>query len=160
MSDDELKGDEEPKSPLDRLTYLTNENKDRSKRSRKQEQRVADLLGGRRLPNSGAKPKSKWARVARISNVSFTGEKLSEVVPFSTLDGDITAKQLHIEHKSTVKDSISVKREWWDKVKDGAASTDTIPALVITFESRRASEPHEDIACVPLSVLKKLMGIP
>lgn len=152
--------DDEPKSPLDRLDYLNNPNKDRSRRSRKHEQRVADLLGGRRLANSGAKPKSKWLKVARVSNVSFRGEKLSENIPYSTLDGDITQKQLHIEHKSTSKDSISVKREWWLKVKDGAASTDTIPALVLTFESKRAGENHDDIACIPLNVLRRLLGLP
>lgn len=153
-----MSDDEERPSPLDRLDYLNNPNKDRSKRSRKHEDRIAALVGGKRLAQSGAKPKSKWLKVGRVSNVSFRGEKLSEKVPFSTLDGDIRQKKLHIEHKSTIKDSLSVKREWWDKVKDGAASTDTIPALVITFESRRASEDHEDIACIPLSVLRRLLG--
>lgn len=149
--------DDEGKSPLDRLTYLNNSNKDRSKRSRKHEDRVAGLVGGKRLAQSGAKPKSKWLKIPVVSTVSFRGEKPRE--GWSTLDGDIGQKDLWIEHKSTIKNSIALQREWWLKVKDGAASTDRTPAIVITFEGRRSGEDNEDIACIPLSVLRKLMGL-
>lgn len=147
--------DDEKKSPLDKLKWAE-PNHDRYRKSRKHEERVAKLLGGRRLPNSGAKQRSRWSKVGRASNVSFRGEEIdSERFESVTLDGDIGQKKLHVEHKRTIHDSIAVKKEWWLKVSDGARSTDTIPALVLTFEGRKG-QSDLDLAVVPFSVLQRL----
>jgi hypothetical protein len=149
-----VSGEEEDRSPLSKLRWA-DPNHDRYKRSKKHEERIAKELGGRRLPNSGGKQASKYAKVGRVSNVSFRGEKHSEGFTNVTLDGDIGQRRLHVEHKRTVKDSIGFKKEWWIKVADGAQSTDTIPALVFTFESGRLGVDDLDLAVVPFALLKR-----
>lgn len=150
-----MSDDDEKKSPLDRLKW-PEPNHDRYKKSKKHEERIAKALGGRRLPNSGAKSRSKWTKVGRVSNVSFQGEELNpDRFEAVTLDGDIGQKNLHVEHKSTINESISLKKEWWLKVQDGARSTDTIPAMVITFVGRHG-QPDLDVAVVPFDQLQKL----
>lgn len=147
--------DEEDRSPLSRLKWAE-PNHDRYRKSRKHEERIAKALGGRRLPNSGGKLRSKYSKVGKASNVSFRGEEHSEGFANVTLDGDIGQRKFHVEHKRTVHESMTVKKEWWLKVKDGASSTDTTPALVLTFESKRLGEPDLDLAVVPFSLLKRL----
>lgn len=121
------------------LKWLENPNHDRAKRSRKQEDRIANKLGGRRLPRSGGRHWSKYDK--------------------TTDDGDIATPDLHVEHKRTDKKSISVKREWLEKVREGAAKFGKHPALVITFEdpSKPYSQP-EDWIMVPLDVARQVFG--
>lgn len=146
--------DEDPRDPLSKLKWAE-PNHDRYRRSRKHEERIAKALGGKRLPNSGGKLRSKYSKVGKVSNVSFRGEEHAEGFANVTLDGDIGQRRLHVEHKRTVKSSIGFKKEWWTKVADGARSTDTIPALVFTFESHRLGEADLDLAVVPFEVLKR-----
>lgn len=148
-----MSAEEEDRSPLGKLKWA-DPNHDRYKRSKKHEERIAKELGGRRLPNSGGKMRDKYAKVPLVSKVSFRGED-TEASRNITLDGDIGQRRLHVEHKRTVKDSIGFKKEWWTKVAEGARSTDTIPALVFTFESGRLGVEDLDLAVVPFALLKR-----
>lgn len=147
--------DDEKKSPLERVKHLSNPNHDRYRKSKKHELRIAAQMGGRRLPNSGGKARSKYAKPVRVSNVSFRGEQLDEKLENVTLDGDITQAHFHIEHKSTEKGSISIKKEWLDKVSDGARAHGTTPALVVTFVSHRLGVPPSDWALIPFSLFQR-----
>jgi hypothetical protein len=146
--------DEDPKDPLSKLKWAE-PNHDRYRRSRKHEERIAKALGGKRLPGSGGKRPSQYSKVGKVSNVSFRGEEHSDGFANVTHDGDIGQRRLHVEHKRTVKDSMGFKKEWWVKVAEGAAKTDTIPALVFTFESGRIGEPDLDLAVVPFALLQR-----
>lgn len=132
-----------------------NPNKDRYRRSKKHEQRLAADLGGRRLPNSGGKARSRWSKVGKVSNVSFEeGAKEEQGFETITLDGDIGHARFHIEHKRTERDSIGFKKEWWEKVARGARDTGTTPAFVLTFET--AGAPPLDVAVIPYELFKTL----
>ena len=150
--------DEDRPDPLSKLKWAE-PNHDRYRKSRKHEERIAKELGGRRLPNSGGKMRSKWSKVGKVSNVSFRGEKHEEGFERITLDGDIEQRKFHIEHKSTERHSIGIKEEWLDKVSDGAASTGTTPAVVITYVSKRVGVPHKDWVLIPMALFKKTWKI-
>ena len=114
-------------------------NYQRAKRSTVEENRIADKLGGRRLPRSGGLP---WS-----SSDSTTD------------GGDLTSKYLHVEHKRVepqVK-SIGIKRDWLEKVTEGAARRGKVPAMAVTFES--ASGHATDWLMLPLDLAKRLMDI-
>jgi len=110
-------------------------NYDRYKRSKRHEDRVAKRLGGRRLPRSGGLAWSRWDR--------------------STAGADLGTAEFHIEHKRTQNKSISVTREWLEKVSEGARKAMKDPGLVLCFE-HKTGEPDEWIA-IPLEVFEKLL---
>lgn len=112
-------------------------NYDRVKRSKKHEQRLGKRLGGRRLARSGGQAWSKWDK--------------------ATAKGDISAPTLHLEHKRTDAESISVKKEWLVKVSEGARRVGKDPGLVITFE-KIGSKPM-DWVLIPLDLLERLRQI-
>lgn len=154
--------DKEPEGePQGRRVKYLDANHDRYKRSKVHEERLAKDLGGRRLPNSGGKIRSKHAKTMKVSDISFRGELHKEGFERITLDGDIGSKDFHYEHKRTDNLSIAVKREWWEKVADGARSTNTEPALVLTFETpgRLGSIPL-DLVVVSKAVFERLKGGP
>ena len=119
--------------------WLTDDhgNHDRARRSRKHEQRIATAMGGRRIARSGGKAWSRWDK--------------------TTDQGDIKTPIFHLEHKRTDKDSMSVKKEWLDKVSDGAQRVGKDPGVVITFEDPVKGKV-EDWVLVPLAVAKRRMG--
>lgn len=117
--------------------WLGNTNKTRMKRSIKHETRLAKDLGGKRLAQSGGKLWSKQA-----------GETKTE-------GGDLTTAEFLFEHKRTEKGSLSVKREWLGKVREGARSKMKEPGLILTFE--RGREPPDDWILIPKAVFEKLM---
>lgn len=117
-------------------------NYNRSKKSQKHEKRLADGLGGRTLRQSGAAPVSKWAK-------KLGGGHVSE-------QGDFRTDDFLIEHKSTEKGSMSLKREWLNKVREGAERSARDPAVIITFD--RGLQKHEDWVLLPRSVFDKLMN--
>ena len=118
---------------MPRLKYL-DANYGRVKKSKKEEERIAKEMGGRRLPRSGGMQWSKWDK--------------------KTAKGDISTPDFHLEHKETEKQSISIKRDWLKKVVEGAQAAMKTPALVVTFiEGRR----REDWAMIRLDDLKRLM---
>ncbi len=157
MADDQDPPEGPETGPLARLRYMNNPNHDKYKRSKKHEFRIADALGGKRLPNSGGKMRSQYSKVGKVSNISFRGEKIEkESFKNITLDGDVASKKMHLEHKRTVKDSITFKKEWWLKVADGAQANDTMPVIVLTFEElNRPGHPPLDLAVVPFAVLQR-----
>jgi len=120
------------------LNWLENPNYDRARRSRKHEDRVAEELGGRRLRRSGG---SHWS----------SSDKTTE-------DGDVGTPDFHVEAKRTDRKSIALKKEWFDKVKEGARKFGKDPAVVITFENpSKPSVPPDDWICIPLVVFKRLL---
>lgn len=135
-NDDPTPGSQKTLRPL---KWLEEPNNDRARRSRKQEDRIAKKLGGRRLRRSGG---SQWSKYDR-----------------STDDGDITTPVFHVEHKRTDNKSMGVKKEWLDKVREGARKFGKDPALVITFEEpSKPSVPPEDWILIPLDVARRVLG--
>lgn len=130
--------DEEDK-PKQKLPWLNNPNKTRMKKSIKQETRIAKELGGRRLPRSGG---TRWSKNERTTD-----------------DGDVSTPEFHVEHKRTEKKSISLKREWLEKVREGSRKFAKDPAVVITFQD--PAKPYnkpEDWILIPLETAKRILG--
>ena len=119
---------------------MENPNYERSRRSKKHEERLADELGGRRMRRSGG---AYWSESDK-----------------NTDDGDLGTPEFHIEAKRTDKKSMGVKKEWLDKVRDGARKFGKDPALILTFEEpNKPSVPPDDWICIPLDVLKRLLRL-
>jgi hypothetical protein len=112
-------------------------NYDRFKRSRKEEKRIASRLGGRVQPGSGNRAWSKSDG--------------------TTAGGDLTTKDLHLEHKRAEPrtQTISIKREWLRKVTEGASRRMRIPAMGLTFED--AQGHAKDWVVLPLEFVERLL---
>ena len=115
------------------------QNYDRAKKSTREENRVAEKLGGRRYKRSGG---LAWSRHDKTTD-----------------GGDLANKDMHIEHKRVEPDtkSIGVKREWLTKVTEGANRRVKIPGLVISFEQPRGHE--QDWLMIPLDVALRLLQV-
>ena len=138
------------------LKYL-DDNHDRYARSKKHELRLAKELGGRRLPNSGGKLRSRYSKTLKVSDISFRGELHKPGFENITLDGDIGSKDFHYEHKRTDNASISFKKEWWVKVAHGAAAAGTEPAVILTFETPfRPGQTPLDLVVISKAVFERL----
>lgn len=124
-------------------------NYDRFKRSQKHEQRLATKFGGKRLPQSGAK---------RLSPKSFRAQtSLSERPETITLNGDLSIGDFWVEHKRTETETMSIKREWWTKVCDGARAAAQEPAVFLTFEHRASpSSKPTDLVLISLDTFERL----
>ena len=131
--------DDPPKRPAPK--WLTDDygNLDRAKRSNTHERRIAGQLGGKRIARSGAKAWSKWDK--------------------TTERGDIKTPDLHVEHKRTDNESMSIKKDWLVQVTEGAERVGKDPALVITFEDPTRGKVIDWIL-MPLDVAKRRLGIP
>lgn len=127
--------DDDGKRPKPKL--WENQNYGKVQKSKKHENRVARELGGKRLPRSGANRWSKWDK--------------------ATANGDIAVPEIHVEHKRTEKDSMSLKREWLEKVTIGSRAQAKEPAMVLTFED--ATSFPQDWALIPLDMLKQLLAL-
>lgn len=126
-------------------------NYDRFKRSKKHEQRLAKRLGGKRLPQSGAQRLSKYAVAAQTD--------LAVKPPTITQNGDLALPDFWVEHKRTDTGTMSIKREWWQKVCAGAREASREPAILITFETPHSpSSKPIDLALIPLDVFERLRG--
>jgi hypothetical protein len=115
-------------------------NYDRYKKSKREEDRVADKLDGNRLPRSGG---LAWSAHDKTTD-----------------GGDLKGKHLLVEHKRVEPDvkSIGIKREWLAKVTKGAARRiGKTPALVVSFERPRGHV--QDWLMLPLDVAKRLMDV-
>lgn len=106
----------------------------RVRKSRKHERRLAEQLGGKRLPGSG---NQAWSRNERGKKSMVTG------------GADIESPSLVLEHKYTEKESLSLKREWLEKITVAASMRAKTPGVVITFDGARDIE--KDWVLVPLS---------
>lgn len=125
-------------------------NYDRYKKSQKHEQRLASRLGGKRLPQSGAKRLSKYAVRAQTS---------LDVAPETiTLNGDLELPDFWVEHKHTQTATMSIKKEWWLKVREGARAAGREPALMVTFDATGPSSKPIDLVVIPLEVFERFRG--
>ena len=114
-------------------------NHDRFKRSLKEESRVASGLGGRRLPRSGGMAWSKHDT--------------------TTMGGDLKTADLLVENKRVephVK-SVSIKREWLQKVTTGSNMQMRYPAMALTFEEAEGFE--QDWMLLPMSLASRLLAL-
>ncbi len=71
--------------------------------------------------------------------------------------GDLQFEDLLIEKKSTEKRSISVKKDYLDKIERLAFENRRIPALVIEFETTKRSYCPSQWAVIPLDLFKELI---
>jgi hypothetical protein len=101
----------------------------KQKKSKKQEKRLADKLGGKRQKGSGSQPYSK---------------------------GDVRCTDLLAEAKRTDKKSISIKVQYLEKIVKEATSYDCIPAVAIAFEDTPLLVP-KDWVLVPAEFLRELL---
>lgn len=100
------------------------------KAGRQSEKSVAKKLGGSLTPASGA-GQSK---------------------------GDIQLGDFMLECKSTKTDTLSIRRDWLQKVFREALSAGKTPALSLAFtDDTGKSKQHSEWVCVPLSVFKELV---
>lgn len=111
-----------------------NPNKDRFRRSKKHESRIATALGGKRLPRSGGLAWSKHDS--------------------TTAGGDVQTAIEVVEHKRTEKKSMAVQLEWLHKVAAAAKRSLKDPAVVLTFED--GLKQPEDWVLIPLDVYTRL----
>lgn len=109
------------------------------KRSKAHENRIAKELGGKRLPRSGGLYRTS-GETARDSKV--------------TAGGDLSTKDFLVEHKFTQNKSLSLKKEWLDKVQEGAKAANKWAALGITFDLGNGKT--EDWIAVPLAVFQHI----
>lgn len=75
----------------------------------------------------------------------------------STAGGDISTRFLHVEHKRAEPGtkSIGLKRDWLQKVTEGANRQMKIPAMGFTFEDAQGFE--KDWVAIPLSSMERLL---
>jgi hypothetical protein len=94
--------------------WLTDPNHNKYTLAKQQELRLAREVGGKRLPNSGGARRSKWDQ-------------------HTAQGGDFESDEFLFEHKSTVKNSIALKKAWFTNVQAGAERLAKLPALIVTF---------------------------
>lgn len=99
-------------------------------RSKKDEQRIAAALGGKRLPASGAKVSSWDGKSAR---------------------GDLDIRDFWVEQKSTDTDRLSLQVAWLHKVWEGAQTVSRKPAVSLTLRALK-----KDFVLVPLKAAQTL----
>jgi len=126
---------DEVKKPVPPLLDSDRDRSERTKRSRRHEQRLAGT-SGKRIKRSGA---ARWSKHDKTTD-----------------QGDISTPEFHIEHKFTDKKSIGLKKEWLDRVRDGAQRVAKDPMLIVTFDSN-AGRTSEDYAVVPMEVFERLL---
>lgn len=124
-----------PSKPPIKLKWIDQDH-DRYRKSTKQEDRIAALVGGKRLKRSGG---MYWSG-------RWDG---------GTEGGDVVSPEFVIEHKRTRRQGYTLKVDTLDKVREGAQRKSRDAALVITFERGRALD---DWVVVPLKTLLRLLG--
>lgn len=97
--------------------------------SRAQEDRIAETVGGRVRPASGA----------------FEGKK-----------GDVVSKDYLIEAKTTRANSIAIHGKWLEKISFEARDASKQPCLIITFENLPPGV-SQDWALLPMSLVQHLL---
>lgn len=97
--------------------------------SRDHEERVADMLGGRRQPGSGNRPFAK---------------------------GDVEHSLLDVECKATMKESLRVEGHWLATLLGRTRMGDKTPVLAIAMEC--LGREGRDWALVPLQFLADMLA--
>lgn len=121
-----------PEESRKRRSKALDSNYDQQGKSRKQEDRVAKKVHGRRQPGSGS-------------------------IPSEHLKGDIKHDDFLIEAKRTNAKSLSVKGDWLLKIEDEARLLDKIPALSIEIGGIPPTI-EKDWCMIPMSVFDKLVN--
>lgn len=100
--------------------------------------------------------KGQKAEKRTIKKIKAKPQPASGAFPGMPNDG-IKGKYL-IEIKSTVKKSISIKREWFESLDENAMFTGKTGALILVFDAERqtVSMPYEEWVAVPLGVFERL----
>jgi hypothetical protein len=119
---------EQPKKPRCRAL---DSNYDQQRKSRKQEERVAKRVGGRRQPASGA-------------------------LPVPSLKGDIREDRFLIEAKRTDAKSLSIKSEWLMKIESQAEAVGKLPAVSIEIAGTLPMA-EKDWCLIPMHVFRSLL---
>lgn len=136
-----------------RPKWLDGTNYENARQSKKHENRLAALLGGKRYSGSGNRPLSR----KRYRPVLRDGRSRRDIREVEATDcGDIATPTFHFEHKFTRDKSLSVKMEWLDKVEEGAKLKMKDPGLIITFQDTQG-HPLKEYVAMPLSVYERLM---
>ncbi len=97
--------------------------------AKRHELRVADELGGQRVPQSGA----------------------------GAAKGDVLHEVLLVEAKTTDNASLSVKRAWLAKIAAEAAAAGRVPGLAIRFSGNPDPTAVTDWVAVPAEWLRDLL---
>ena len=129
--------DTDPPRKVPRFLTPAGDNAERPKRSKQHEKRIGRLMGGKRIPRSGG---TRWS-----------------VHDAKTARGDVSTPDFHLEHKRTDCASLILKREWLEKVREGARDVLKDPGVVITFETKGKVD---DWILVPLDVARRRLGLP
>jgi len=116
----------------------TDPSNDNVKRSKKHEFRIAKEFGGQREPRSGG---LAWGTAWKDAG---------------TKGRDITAPDFLIEHKNTQAKTMTLKREWLDRIKEVAKSTFKDPMVIVTFQE--GDEQPDDWCMVPMPVFKRYLA--
>jgi len=101
----------------------------------------------RRLEKQGRQGHGRKAEKAFVRKVRLTPASGA----MSGAKGDVVTPEVLIEVKSTVHGSLSVKKEWLDKITGEAMATNKIPALAINFVTG-SGEPVSNGAWVAVPV--------
>jgi Holliday junction resolvase len=76
-----------------------------------------------------------------------------------TMNGDLVLPDFWVEHKRTDTATMSIKREWWEKLVEGARTSGREPALLVTFEKKASpSSKPLDLVLLPLECFERLRG--
>ena len=106
----------------------------RDKNSKKQEERIAEELGGKRVPASGA-IRSKYR---------------------GSEGYDVKSDDYAMELKITDKKSIGLKLEWLEKIVQKANDRGKIPMMVLSYKKAEFPTPA-DWVVIPMDLFKKVM---
>jgi hypothetical protein len=107
-------------------------------KSRKQEGRIAKIVGGRVQPASGATKHDLWKGTRHSTK------------------GDVCETDFLIEAKRTDAQSISITGEWLFKISNYAAKSAKMPALAIEIGGYPLLQ-EKDWVMVPASVFQQLL---
>jgi len=113
--------------------------------SSEQEERVARRVGGERVAASGA------GRIPPSAGPCIPGRR-------SGGKGDVSHDLALVECKTTLKASISIKRDYLVKISREASDVHKTPALVVSFTGMPRGV-ERDWAVVPLPVAKSMLGL-
>lgn len=89
-----------------------------------------------------------------IKKIGAVPQPASGAFPGMPQDG-IKGKFL-IQIKSTIKKSISVKREWLDSLTEDSIMRDKIPTLIVRFDDDGTIIAPEDWVAIPLSDFERI----
>jgi hypothetical protein len=127
-----------PEEPKDLRCKAFDQGYNQKGKSRKQEERVAGIVGGRVQPASGATKHDLWKGTRHSTK------------------GDVCETDFLIEAKRTDAQSMSITGEWLFKISNNAAKSDKMPALAFEIGGFPLLQ-EKDWVAVPASVFKKLL---